>query len=72
MGRVHSLENIEDESFDVNLFLENKSWAYRLIGADGEIAENEYLNIEIEVLDNVEYMSDIYDLNVRIIDFYFV
>lgn len=67
-----SLENIEDESFDVDLFLENKSWAYRLIGADGEIAENEYFNIEIEVLDNVEYMSDVYDLNIKIINFYFV
>ena len=69
---ISSLEYVDDDSFNVNLAVENKSWAYNILDCNGDIIEDEYFDIQFDILQDKDLIDDIYELNIKITDIDFV
>lgn len=69
---ISSLEYIDDDSFNVNLAVENKSWAYNILDVNGDIIEDEYFDIQFDILQDEDSVDDKYELKIKITDIDFV
>ena len=69
---ISSLEYIDDDSFNVNLAVENKSWAYNILDVNGDIIEDKYFDIQFDILQDEDSVDDMYELEIKITDIDFV
>lgn len=69
---ISSLEYIDDDSFNVNLAVENKSWAYNILDCNGDIIEDEYFDIQFDISEDKDSIDDKYELEIKITDIDFV